>query len=80
MQAVIKEWGNSMGVRLVKEVLKEADFHKDDVVDIRATRGQIVITKPFFHKTLEDRAAEYDGQLRLDGEYDWGEAVGREVW
>lgn len=32
------------------------------------------------HKTLEERAAEYNGHLNLDGEYDWGEPVGREVW
>ena len=34
----------------------------------------------FKHKTLEERAAEYGGSLGLDGEYDWGEPVGREVW
>lgn len=34
----------------------------------------------FKHRTLEERAAEYGGNLNLDGEYDWGEPVGREVW
>ena len=53
MQAQVKEWGNSQGIRLARQ---------------------------FRHKTLEDRAAEYDGKLMLDGEYDWGEPVGREVW
>ena len=32
------------------------------------------------HKTLEERAAEFDGKLNLDGEFDWDEPVGREVW
>ena len=32
------------------------------------------------HRTLEERAAEYGGKLFLDGEFDWGEPVGREVW
>ena len=33
------------------------------------------------HKTLEERASEYDGNLNLDGELDWrGEPVGDEVW
>lgn len=35
---------------------------------------------PFRHKTLEERAAEFDGKLMFDGEYDWGEPVGSEVW
>ena len=25
-------------------------------------------------------AAEYGGKLALDGEFDWGEPIGREVW
>lgn len=32
------------------------------------------------HRSLEERAAEYDGQLHLDGEFDWGEPIGRERW
>lgn len=34
----------------------------------------------YSHKTLEERAAEFGGKLMLDGEYDWNEPVGREVW
>lgn len=30
------------------------------------------------HKSLEERAAEFGGRLKLDGEYDWGESIGRE--
>ena len=42
--------------------------------------GKSTLAKTFRHKTLEERAAEYNGRLMLDGEYDWGEPVGREVW
>ena len=40
----------------------------------------IILTKAFGHKTLEERSAEFGGNLNLDGEYDWGESVGKEVW
>lgn len=30
------------------------------------------------HKSLEERAVEFGGSLKLDGEYDWGESIGRE--
>lgn len=30
------------------------------------------------HKSLEERVMEFNGDLMLDGEYDWGELVGRE--
>ena len=33
----------------------------------------------FQHRTLEERAADYNGQLNLDGEFDWGESMGREI-
>jgi antitoxin MazE len=36
--------------------------------------------KPFRHKTLEERAAEFDGRLDLDGKLDWGEPIGRKKW
>ena len=29
------------------------------------------------HKSLEERAMEFNGEMMLDGEYDWGEPVGR---
>ena len=69
MQAQVKEWGNSQGIRLSNEFL-----------DVEVSDGVITLARQFRHKTLEDRAAEYDGKLMLDGEYDWGEPVGREVW
>ena len=80
MQAQVKEWGNSQGIRLPKEALREAGIALNEVVDVKVSNGVITLVKTFRHKTLEERAAEYDGKLLLDGEYDWGEPVGREVW
>ena len=80
MQAQVKEWGNSQGIRLPKEVLRSAGIGVDDVLDVTVSNGVITLAKPFRHKTLEERAAEFDGRLILDGEYDWGEPVGKEVW
>ena len=80
MQARVKEWGNSQGIRLSKEILKSAGIALNEVLDVKVANGVITLVKPFRHKTLEERAAEFDGKLMLDGEYDWGEPVGREVW
>lgn len=80
MQTQIKEWGNSQGIRLPKEILKSAGITLNEVLDISASNGVITLTKPFRHKTLEERAAEFGGNLMFDGEYDWGEPVGKEVW
>ncbi|RHP31971.1 AbrB/MazE/SpoVT family DNA-binding domain-containing protein [Lachnotalea sp. AF33-28] len=80
MQAQVKEWGNSQGIRLSKEILKSAGIALNEVLDVTVANGVITLVKPFRHKTLEERAAEFDGKLMLDGEYNWGEPMGREAW
>lgn len=80
MQVQVKTWGNSQGIRISKDILQEANIEIDDVLDVKAANGIITLVKPFRHKSLEERAAEFNGKLNLDGEYDWGEAVGSEGW
>lgn len=80
MQAQVKEWGNSQGIRIPKEALKSAGIEVNEVLNVTVSNGMISLVKMHRHKTLEERAAEFDGKLLLDGEYDWGDAVGREVW
>ena len=60
--------------------LQAAAISIDDTLDIKVSDGMIMLVKPFRHKTLEERAAEFGGKLALDGEFDWGKPVGREVW
>ena len=80
MQAQVKEWGNSQGIRLPKDELKSDGIELNDTLDVTVSNGVITLVKTFHHKTLEERAAEYNGKLMLDGEYDWGNPVGREIW
>lgn len=80
MQTQVKEWGNSQGVRIPKEALLEAGIDLNEILEMRVSKGVIMLEKKFRHRTLEERAQEFNGQLNLDGEFDWGEAVGREVW
>lgn len=80
MQVQVKVWGNSQGIRIPKELLLDAGIALNEILDISVSDGVIMLKKAFRHKTLEERAAEYGGNLNLDGEYDWGEPVGKEVW
>lgn len=80
MQAQIKAWGNSQGIRLSKDILQAANISINEILDVKVSNGAITLVKPFRHKTLEERAAEFDGKLNLDGEFDWGEPIGREAW
>ena len=61
MQAQIREWGNSQGIRLPKEILKSAGMALNEIIDITVSEGVITIKKNFSHKTLEERAAQGAG-------------------
>ncbi|MCM1120943.1 MAG: AbrB/MazE/SpoVT family DNA-binding domain-containing protein [Eubacterium sp.] len=76
MQTQVREWGNSQGIRISKEVLKIAGIELNEMLDVTMSDGMITLAKAFQHKTLEERVAEFGGKLELDGEYDWGKAVG----
>ena len=80
MQTTVKAWGNSQGIRLPKEVLQDAGITLNEVLNVTVKNGVITLAKAFAHRTLEERAAEYNGNLNLDEELDWGEPLGREVW
>ena len=59
MQAQVKSWGNSQGVRLSRDVLQQADIKVNDVLDVNVVDGVIMLSKTIRHKTLEERAAEF---------------------
>lgn len=80
MQAQVKTWGNSQGIRLSKDILQAANISIDDFLEVSVSDGVITLVKTIRHKTLEERAAAFGGNLYLDGEFDFGEPVGREVW
>lgn len=80
MYVQVKAWGNSQGIRISKDILEEADIKMDEVLEVKVSKGRIILEKTFRHKTLEERAMDFEGKLNLDGEYDWGEPVGNEEW
>lgn len=80
MQTTVKAWGNSQGIRLPKEILQDAGIALNEVLNVTVKNGVITLTKAFNHRTLEERATEYNGNLNLEGELDWGGSLGREVW
>ena len=80
MQTQVKACGNSQGIRISKDILNEAQISVNDILEVKVSDGQILLAKAFRHRSLEERAKEYGGKLNLDGEFDWGEPLGREAW
>ena len=47
MQIQIKKWGNSQGVRLSKDILEHAGIRTDDVLEVTASKGVIMLENHF---------------------------------
>ena len=80
MQLQVKKWGNGSGIRFTKEFLREAGITTEDTLNAEIINGQIILTPAFRHRSLKERAAEYNGNLNLSDEMEWDEPVGSEVW
>ena len=77
----IKQWGNSLGVRLPAAVARAAHLHVDQRVRVSVDGDQVVITPlTDVHLSLEQRLAAYD-PARHGGEVmGTSHAVGAERW
>ena len=79
MTTVLTRWGNSLAVRLPKEVLSEALFSENDKVELIADKTGIKIQKAEKIETLADLFKGYTGDYQYQ-ESDTGAPVGNEVW
>jgi antitoxin MazE len=79
MQAVLKKWGNSVGVRLPVSVLKEVRLTESQRVEISVKKGAIVL-KPQKHRryTLAELMSGVTTKNR-HALVDLGKPVGREL-
>jgi antitoxin MazE len=80
VQTQVKKWGNGSGIRFTKEFLREAGISMEDTLNAEIVNGQIILTPMFRHRSLRERAAEFNGELNLSDEIEWDEPVGSEVW
>ena len=80
MQTKVLKWGNGSGIRFTKDFLRSAGVSLGDALNAEVVNGQIILTPQFRHRSLEERAAAYGGQLLLSPEMEREEALGSEVW
>ena len=80
MQVQLKAWGNSQGIRFSKEFLASVGIKPDDTLDVKVENGQIILSRSFQHRTLQQRAEAFGGRLNLCEEVEWNEPQGNEVW
>jgi len=80
MTASIKKWGNSAAVRIPASTLAAAGLKPNDAVEVHEENGRIVIERARPNEiTLEWLLAQVTSE-NIHPEFDWGAAVGKEIW
>ncbi len=75
----IQKWGNSLGVRLPKNITVQKDLHEGAGVVVLLKNNQIVIEPVKEDVSLEALLSEIEKD-NLHNETEWSEARGNEVW
>jgi len=82
MHTKIQKWGNSQGLRLAKNVMKDAHLEVGDEVDV-VVRDGIIVIAPIRdirgRYRLEDLVAQIPEDYQAI-EVDWGVPTGKEAW
>lgn len=77
--STVAKWGNSLAIRIPKNIAEKINLKEGSAISIDATDKNIVITPQKPRYTLEQLLTGATSE-DFDGEYDWGEPVGEEVW
>jgi antitoxin MazE len=80
MASIVRKWGNSAAVRIPAATLEAAGLKSGDPVDVREENGRVVIEKVRSEEITLDTLLAGVTPENIHAEFDWGPAVGREIW
>jgi antitoxin MazE len=78
MTTQVSKWGNSLGLRIPKNLAQELQMTDGDAVEIAVENGALIVRPEKKRYTIEELVADLTPDDR--GEIDWGPPVGKEVW
>ncbi|MBC8099435.1 MAG: AbrB/MazE/SpoVT family DNA-binding domain-containing protein [Armatimonadetes bacterium] len=80
MKTYVRKWGNSLALRIPKQMAEDAGIREKTQVDVAVIDGQLVITPTTAPRyTLESLLANFD-PTTIHDEIDTGPSVGLEAW
>ncbi|WP_245719464.1 AbrB/MazE/SpoVT family DNA-binding domain-containing protein [Pelagirhabdus alkalitolerans] len=78
LKTTIRKWGNSLGLRIPKEIVENQNIDDGLEMEIIEKGNQIILSPVKKQPTLDDLLATYTHDRHHD-EIDWGESKGREI-
>ncbi len=80
MQLQLAKWGNSLAVRLPKNILDAIKIKEGDLLELQVENGDSIVMKPIAKKyDLAELLAGITPENR-HSEVDWGNPAGGEEW
>ncbi len=78
MQVQVSRWGNSLGLRIPKDIASRTGLHEGDRVEIEADGNRLVISPARPRYVLADLLKGMTPEAMHEA-FDWGPDRGREV-
>ena len=78
MEAVVRKWGNSLGIRIPNLIARELSLKDGSFVDIN-DKGKEIIIKPIQKIKLSEMLDKIN-KKNIHKEVETGEPVGNEIW
>jgi antitoxin MazE len=78
MEAMVKKWGNSLGVRIPNLIARELSLKDGSFVDIN-DKGKVIIIKHIKKNKLSEMLSNINEQ-NIHKEIETGGPAGKEIW
>ncbi len=79
MNGKVSRWGNSLGVRIPKQLAEAVQLKEGDEIEIYQEDNRLILAPHKKQYTLE-QLLDGMNEEHLHSEVDWGEPVGQEKW
>ena len=78
MEAIVRKWGNSLGIRIPSLIARKLTLKDGSYVDIN-DKGKVIIIKPVKKNKLSEMLSNINEQ-NIHKEIETGGPVGKEIW
>ncbi len=78
MTVALKKWGNSLALRIPKDILNTLAINENSIMELSVNNG-ILTVKPKSNTLLETLVSQINSE-NLHKEVDTGRSVGNEEW